>query len=166
MQRSQSMIVAACALAFASTGACTAAPKAKEASVQRGAKEVVAARPWPTSFAQRSVLTAREIHIVGPKGLIEHLVILQDLEHHDHKVTTVSDGLRIEERVKPEIVDEPIRAQLDNLVIAAEVCITALESVSADHVVIEASGDVYWRVLESGAERRAETLRLVGEDGP
>ena len=165
MSRPQSIL--AVSLALASLAACGGGARTKETPAQPGGAPAEAPaeapRPWTRQFAEAAVLTARSVEIVGPKGLIEHLVVTQDAENHTHSVTAVRQGLRIQAGQKPGGDGSPIIAQLDNLRIAADASLVALESVSAEQVVISADGDVYWFVVATGAEKRAASLRIVGE---
>lgn len=121
------------------------------------------AKPWPTTFQRECVLAAAKVEISGPKGLIEHLAIRQDSLNHAHTETATPEGLRIVESHKPESDQSPIRAQLDGLVIVADEMLVVIESPTAEKLLIEASGDAYFRYVDSGEERRARTLRLEGD---
>ena len=148
-------------------GACQS-PKATETPQKSGtssAPEAVeaVARPWPTTFQRECVLAAAKVEITGPKGLIEHLAIRQDSLNHAHSESATPEGLRIVESHKPESDQSPIRAQLDGLVIVADELLIVTESPTAEKLVIEASGDAYFRYVDSGEERRARVLRLEGD---
>lgn len=136
-----------------------ASPRAsRSASPASAVPEPVA---WTPAFPRKSVLIAARIEIVGPRNLIEHLAIAQDPTHHAHAESATPEGMRIEESRLPES-DEPIAAQLDNLTLRAMDSLVVLFSPNAREVTLEAAGDVYFHGLETGEEKRADTLRLVG----
>lgn len=160
--------LAAALAALALCGACSSPKKAENAadravSATSKAPVEAVAKPWPTTFQRECVLAAAKVEISGPKGLIEHLAIRQDSLNHAHTETATPEGLRIVESHKPESDQSPIRAQLDGLVIVADELLVVLESPTAEKLVIEASGDAYFRYVDSGEERRARVLRLEGD---
>lgn len=117
---------------------------------------------WPIEFQREAVLAAARIEVVGPIGLLDHVAIRQDGENHEHSESATADGLRIVERQRAESDGSPIRAQLDALVLLADVELVVLENPVAKEVSIEARGDVFLRYVDTGEERRARTLRLEG----
>lgn len=118
--------------------------------------------PWPTEFQREAVLAAARIEVVGPVGLLDHVAIRQDAENHEHVEAATAEGLRIVERQRGESDGSPIRAQLDALVLVADVELVVLESPAVSEVSVLASGDVYLRYVDTGEERRARSLRLEG----
>ncbi len=149
-------------------GACSSPKKAENPAKATPAtapkpSDEAAAKPWPTTFQRECVLAAAKVEITGPKGLIEHLAIRQDSLNHAHTESATPEGLRIVESHKPESDQTPIRAQLDGLVIVADEMLIVIESPTAEKLLIEATGDAYFRYVDSGEERRARTLRLEGD---
>lgn len=119
-----------------------------------------AARAWTQEFQAKSILIANEISIEGPPGLIEHLALKQ-LPDQTYGAKTIAEGF-LQEVSAPEGAANPIWMQLDNLAIYAVRNARILERVSAGPVRIRARGEVLWKNLDSGAEKRAESLDLVG----
>ncbi|MBM3991886.1 MAG: hypothetical protein FJ298_12865 [Planctomycetes bacterium] len=118
--------------------------------------------PWSTAFQREAVLAAARIEVVGPIGLLDHVAIRHDGENHEHFESATPDGLRIVERQRAESDGSPIRAQLDALVLLADVELVVLENPAQTQVRVEASGDVFLRYVDTGDERRARSLRLEG----
>ena len=145
--------------------ACSTPQKTREASAPTpapAAASSAAERAWTKTFEERAVLAARELELVGPPGLLEHVVITRDPSNHSHEESVTEAGLRIEERQLADSDGSPIRAQLDNLVLSADVSLVVLESPASGQVEVRARGDGYFHVLATGEEKRANSLRLVG----
>jgi hypothetical protein len=151
------------ALVLAALAACST-PKEDEG--RREASEARAPappKPWTPAFPGRAVLLAATVEIVGPRELIDHLAIAQDPENHAHRESATRDGMRIETTRLPGADGEsPISAQIDQLRIAATERLVVLFSPGARQVTVSASGDVYYHAVETGEERRAAQLELVG----
>lgn len=152
---------AALALVAALALACASDERAREASAPRSAS-VPAPVPWPDTFQRECVLAATRIEVVGPIGLLDHIAIRQDSINHEHLEAVTAEGLRIEERQKPDSDLSPIRAQLDALVLVADESLVVIESPTARTVIVQGFGDAFLRSVDSGEERRAQTLRLEG----
>jgi hypothetical protein len=155
-------------------GACASSahkPDAPQAQPAR-AEKVVEPERWTDHFAGERVLTAVEISIEGPRGLLAHLFTTQDAEHHTQTVKTTSDGLRIDTLVKgaSQTTDGedyvPIRAKLDQWTLVADRRLVVLENPFAKSVVIQARGDVFLSADGAGRESRGNDLRVVGELRP
>jgi hypothetical protein len=146
----------ACASERPASGAAPSSSPSDERPAARGGQA------WPSEFQREAVLAATRIEIVGPIGLLDHVAIRQDSENHEHSETATESGLRIVERQRAESDGSPIRAQLDALVLVADVELVVLESPAAQDVSVQASGDVFLRYVDTGEERRARSLRLEG----
>jgi len=118
--------------------------------------------PWPAAFQREAVLAAARIEVVGPIGLLDHAAMRQDAENHEHIESATADGLRIVERQRAQSDGSPIRAQLDALVLLADLELVVLESPAVTEVSVEARGDVFLRYVATGEEHRAQALRLKG----
>ena len=154
-----------CTIALLSAGvlACTSTPsdstRAKNgANAARNSAE--AAARWTKEFQKKSILIAREIAIEGPPGLIAH-VALKQLPDQRYSARTTAEGFLQEVSVADDS-PQAIWIQLDNLAINAVRSARVLERVSDGPVRIRASGEAYWKNLETGEERRAESIELVG----
>lgn len=125
-----------------------------------GGSAAAAGRPWTREFQVSSTLVAREVLVEGPPGLIDHVAFKQ---HPDHKYTarTTAEGF-LQEVTSERAEGDLIRIQIDNLAIAAERRIRVLERVVEGPVRVQASGDVFYKNLESGQESRSESLELTG----
>jgi hypothetical protein len=155
-------------------GACAGSPHkptATQAQAPR-AEKVVEEQPWTDKFAAERVLTAAEISIEGPRGLLAHLFTTQDADHHTQTVKTTTEGLRIDTVVKQptSAVDGeeyvPIRAKLDQWTLIADRRLVVLENPFAKSVVIQARGDVFLSADDAGRESRGNDLRVVGDLHP
>ena len=122
-----------------------------------------APRPWTSAFLDEAVLVAREVRIEGPPGLIEHVAVRQEPPYTLVSVRTVPEGLLQEVVLADDAPATEIRAQLDNLAIAAERRLVVLERPGQVPVSVEAQGDVFHARRDGSGERRGETLRLVGD---
>ena len=116
--------------------------------------------PWTSAFLEPAWLLADTVHIEGPPGLIEHFVGRYE-EGISTDVKTLPEGLRQTYEVMGQLPIE-VRAQLDQLTIAAMRKIVVLERPGPVDVVVEARGDVVY-VDPTGRERREAVVRLVGK---
>jgi hypothetical protein len=172
MQDTSHRVRCVAAIALLACG-CASAPHksaAPDADPAR-AEKVVEPERWTDKFAGERVLTAVEISIEGPRGLLAHLFTTQDADHHTQSVKTTPDGLRIDTLVKhaSEAGDDdyvPIRAKLDQWTLVADRRLVVLENPFAKSVVIQARGDVFLSADESGRESRGNDVRVVGELRP
>lgn len=153
----------ALAAALLLTAACASQrPAAPPERAPESASDAPQPKAWPGEFQREAVLAAARIEVIGPVGLLDHIAIRQDAENHEHAESATEAGLRIVERQRAESDGSPIRAQLDALVLVADVELVVLESPSAEGVSVQASGDVFLRYVDTGEERRARALRLEG----
>lgn len=142
-------------------GACGSAqpgddPARSEASPQAAA----AGLPWTREFQVSSTLVAREVLVEGPPGLIDHVAFKQ-LPEQRYTAKTTAEGF-LQEVTADQEGGELIRIQIDNLAIAAERRIRVLERVVEGPVRIHATGDVFFKNLETGQESRSESFDLTG----
>ena len=154
--------------ALALAAACANAPHkpaASDATPPR-AGNVVEEERWTAKFASECVLTASEVTIEGPRGLLAHVFVTQDNEHQTQEVKATPQGLRVETRTNEGGDHPPVRAQLDKWTITADGRLVVLENPNATAVVITARGDVFLSADENGREVRRNELRLVGELRP
>jgi hypothetical protein len=121
------------------------------------------ALPWTDAFAEPAALLAAEVRIEGPTGLIAHVATVSDPEELERTEKTVPEGFLQVLSVKPQARGAEIKAQLDRLAIVALERLTILERPSPAAVVVLAKGDVYYAKLQTGEEKRSETLRLDGK---
>lgn len=122
-------------------------------------------RQWTAAFLGKAVLTAAEVRIEGPKGLLDHVATRSDPEYHLRVEKTIPAGFLQEITTRPGTGDVEIRAQLDQLVIAATRRLVVLERPGPVDVVVIAAGDAFWKSGETQAEKRGETLRFEGPIG-
>ena len=109
------------------------------------------------------VHVADDVRIEGPPGLRDHLAVVQDLEIHDYTEKTLPEGFLREARLKTDVGGFGIRAQLDNLTIAATKSLRILERPGEVPITIEARGDAVWTNAKTKAERRGDFLTIVGK---
>jgi hypothetical protein len=121
------------------------------------------ALPWTDAFAEPAALLAAEVRIEGPAGLIAHVATVSDPEELERTEKTVPEGFLQVLSVKPEARGAEIKAQLDRLAIVALERLIILERPGPTAVVVLAKGDVYYAKLQTGEEKRSETLRLDGK---
>lgn len=146
-----------------------AGPQSEVGVARVGAAAEPSSRPpeapamWTRSFLDRAVLSAAVVEIEGPEILRERLALLRDEFNHEHSERASADGYLIEQRQRADSDGAPIRAQLDELVIAVDERITVKIRPDAPRIVIRASGDVYMHIVDSGRETRTATLTLLGE---
>ena len=163
--------LAVCALAL---GACRSAtpisadPAGAEPETAAGAARQVDYGPWTEAFLGEAVLLAREVSIEGPPGLLEHFAIGQNPLDFTVDVRATPAGLLQEVRVREELANlpptawPPLRAQLDNLMIAVTHRLRVLERPGDGDVVVSARGEVLWKSVSPPEEKRGESLRLAG----
>lgn len=139
-----------------------AKPAAPKSPTQQASAPQPAAARWPQTFLRPGVLVAREVRLVGPMGLYDHVAVRQEPNFHEHVVRTTPDGLETVVTLKSGVEAIEIRAYLDQLAIAAEQRLLILERPTATSVTVEALGDAMLK-LEGQSEQRSSMLRLVGE---
>ena len=121
------------------------------------------AHGWVNTFMDEAVLMATSVRIEGPPGLRDHVVLVQDLDHHSYDTVTTEKGLLQTVEVRDDVrYLAPIRVHLDQLTIMAERRIVVLERPGWVPVTIEATGDCFYKRTDSGEEQRGPSLRLVG----
>ncbi len=144
---------------------------ASRASGEADASQAGLEAAWTDAFETASVLLAREVSIEGPPGLVAHFALQQNPRDFDFHAEGTARGFLQESSVKQDLAASaavswpPLRAQLDNLMIAASHRIRVLERPELCDVVVAARGEVMWKCLAPEQERRGETLRLVGAVG-
>jgi len=164
MMRRTSLGIALAALCVAACAGPDAGGKSDAARKPREAAAAPAPTPmWTRSFLERAVLSAAVVEIEGPELLRERLALLRDEFNHDHTERAADGGYVIEQRQRADSDGSPIRAQLDELVIAVDDRITVRIRPDAARVIVRASGDVYMHIVDSGRETRTATLTLLGE---
>jgi hypothetical protein len=139
-------------------GACGSTQRAEQTQASQANK--TEAKTWTLEFQASSTLVAREVSIEGPPGLREH-VAFQQIPGQHYTAKATNEGF-LQEITVDNNEGELIRVQLDNLAIAAEQRIRVLERVGDGPVRVRAVGDVFWKNLATGEERRTETLELNG----
>jgi hypothetical protein len=117
---------------------------------------------WTDEFQSERVLTADEVTIEGPKGLLGHVFVTQDTENQTQETKATPEGLRIETRVKDGADDAPVRAQLDKWLVVAARQLVVLENPHAESVIVHARGDVFLSGKDAQQEVRMNELRMVG----
>ena len=126
--------------------------------------DALAPKPWTDRFLKPAALIALDVRIEGPKGLLDHLVTVQDPGVLDLELKTTNAGLLQTITFRK---DAPpggeIRAQLDQLGIAALRKLTILERPGPVDVLVVASGDAFWQEKGTDKELRGPTLRLEGK---
>jgi hypothetical protein len=105
---------------------------------------------------------AEEISVRGPKGLLQHVVVAQDPENHEHSVRATNDGLLQVSVSRDPSGNFPVRAQIDALALVALRRVEVNESHAAGEITIEARGNVYWRKVSTGEEKRVQSMSLRG----
>lgn len=118
---------------------------------------------WTNTFAEPALLIAEEVHIEGPRGLLDHFAVRIEEHYHERSEKTTPAGYLQRFDVRSDGVQAEIRAWLDELEIVALRSLTALERPGDVGVIVMARGDAFWKRTGDGRERRAERLRLVGE---
>ena len=133
-----------------------------EAAIDPAPRPAAAPLPWPGDFEQPAVLMAARVVVVGPEGLREHAAIRQDFAHHTYEEKTTSEGFVRRTALRDDIgYLAPIRCVLDGLEIFAERELVVLEKPGPVRVSIEAVGDVFYRVTDTGEEQRHARLTLT-----
>ena len=123
---------------------------------------------WTDAFQPEAVLVAEDVWIEGPPGLLQHVVVAQNARDYDHFVRTTADGFLQQSQVKPELAGgaatawSPLRAQLDNLIIAPSHRIRVLERFGPADVIVRARGRVVWKRTDGTDEQRGDRVELVG----
>lgn len=126
--------------------------------------DALAPKPWTDRFMKPAALVALDVRIEGPKGLLEHIATVQDPAVLDLEVKTTSAGLLQTITFKPGAAGgSEIRAQLDQLAIAALRKLTILERPGPVDVLVVASGDAFWQEKGTDKELRSPTVRLEGK---
>ena len=125
-----------------------------------------APRPWTPAFRQASLVIADRVHIEGPKGLLDHVATRAEDGFHSYEAETLPKGFEQRFRVLEPESGVELRAWLDNVEIVAMRELVVLERPGELDVLLRATGDAYWRDLESGAERRGPELRFTGPIEP
>ena len=115
---------------------------------------------WTREFEASSTLIAREVILEGPPGLVDH-VILRQSPDQNYTAKATPDGFLQEITINNDS-GEMIRIQIDNLSIAAERHVRVFERIVDGPVLVRATGDVYWKNLETGQEVRMEAFELIG----
>jgi len=119
-------------------------------------------RPWTGEFLQPAVLVAARVRIEGPQGLLDHVVTRPDPLSHLHSEATLPEGYLQKLSQRPGAPEAEIKAQLDQLVIAATQRLEILERPGPVDVVVIAEGDAFWSPQGPGEARRGASLRIVG----
>ena len=123
---------------------------------------------WTEAFQPEAVLVAEDVWIEGPPGLLQHVVVAQNARDYDHFVRTTPEGFLQQSQVKPELAGgaatawSPLRAQLDNLIIAPSHRIRVLERFGPADVIVRAQGRVVWKRTDGTDEQRGDRVELVG----
>lgn len=120
-------------------------------------------RPWTSSFERSALLVADEVRVEGPKGLLDHIATRIEPEHHVYGVETVAEGFRQTFTPRDPNAGIEMRAYLDGLELVAVRRLVLLERPGDVDVVVQGTGDAYWRETASGREQRGDVLRFVGE---
>jgi hypothetical protein len=119
--------------------------------------------PWTDAFQKSAVLLANDIRIEGPQGLIARVATVSNPDELDRVEKATPEGYLVVIQAKPEVYGVEIKAQLDRLAIVALEHLTLLERPGASSVVVDARGEVFWKELETKAEKHAPALRLEGK---
>lgn len=121
-------------------------------------------KPWTTAFGAKAALVADEVTIEGPPGLLNHVVVQQSDEFFVHEQRATAEGLLLTTAVKPDAGGAPpIRVRLDAWTIDALVRVRVLERPIEAPVVVQLSGEAWYRELAGGSEQRSAVLRFVGD---
>jgi len=118
------------------------------------------AATWTSEFQVSAILIAEEISIEGPPGLIDHVAYKQ-MPEQKYAAKTTAEGF-LQEVTGTEANEEAIWIHLDNLTMNAVRRGRWLERVSDGPVRVTGRGRAYWKNLETGQEKRAETIELLG----
>jgi len=124
---------------------------------------------WTKDFEQSAVLIADEILIEGPPGLRDH-VAYEQIPGQKYEAKGTPDGFLQEVSRDPQSLEAAIKIHIDKLLINGVKSCRWLERPGAGPVRITARATArepaYWKNLETGEERRAETIELVGQPAP
>ena len=124
---------------------------------------------WTDAFEPEAVLVAEDVWIEGPPGLLQHVVVAQNARDFDQVVRMTPEGFFQQSQVKPELAGgaatawSPLRAQLDNLIIAPSHRIRVLERFEPTDVIVRARGRVVWKRTDGSGEQRGDRVELVGQ---
>ncbi len=132
-------------------------------STSAGTGGIALPAPWTDTFLESQLLTANEVRIEGPEGLIAHVATRLDPADHKHVEKTIPEGFYQETTVLPGEDRNEIRAQIDNLVIAATRKLVILERPGPVDVSVTATGDAFWKNQKTNEEQRGASLRLHGK---
>jgi hypothetical protein len=122
------------------------------------------ARPWTRAFGSKAALVGDEVTIEGPPGLLDHVLVQQDPQFFTLEQKATPDGFACLTEVKPDAAGAPpIRVRIDAWTIDALARVRVLEKPGECSVIVQVSGDAWYRELSSGAEQRSAVLRFVGE---
>lgn len=120
-------------------------------------------RPWTGRFQNESVLLADEIHIEGPKGLLEHVVSVQDPARVEYVVKTTPSGLRQTTRLREDGQPAQIDAQIDAWRLVAFRRLVVLEKPGDVPVRLRGVGRAIHRDGDTGARTEQNVLEYVGD---
>jgi hypothetical protein len=157
--------VLATAISIALLTACGSPPGESDLSATppSSAPDLPLPKPWTESFRTPAILIADEVRIEGPKGLVYHVAMQVEPDHHRCETKTLPEGFRqIVEVVDPKAGFE-ITVHLDAYRIAVLHKLVILERPGDVEVIVRAVGDVYWKDLESDAEKHGATLTFRGK---
>ncbi|MCC6407878.1 MAG: hypothetical protein IT453_12010 [Planctomycetes bacterium] len=121
-------------------------------------------KPWTTAFGEKAALVGDEVTIEGPPGLLEHVLVLQNSEFFTHEERATPDGFLQLTAVKPDVGGAPpIRLRIDAWTIDAMVSVRVLERPGEVPVVVQVSGEAWYKPLAGDGEQRSAVLRFVGQ---
>ena len=121
-----------------------------------------APRPWTQSFRSSALLVADEVRIEGPKGLLDHIATRIEPDFHSYTAETLPEGFQQTFEPLRNDAGIDIRAYFDALEVVALRRLIVLERPGEVDVVVQATGDAFWRESSSGREKRGPLLRFVG----
>jgi hypothetical protein len=120
--------------------------------------------PWTGRFAKESALVAMNVRIEGPRGLLEHVAIVDQPDLHERTVTTIPEGFLQTIKVRPDAPGAEIRAHLDNLTVLALRELVVLERPGLVDVLVIANGDAFYSETNApGSDQRGDSLRFEGK---
>ncbi|MBI5431404.1 MAG: hypothetical protein HZA52_01100 [Planctomycetes bacterium] len=138
------------------------APAAAEDS--RPIKKKQPDKPWTTAFSEKAALVGDEVTIEGPPGLLAHVLVLQNSEFFTHDERATPDGFLQLTAVRPDVGGAPpIRLRIDAWTIDALVSVRVLERPGEGPVIVQVSGEAWYKPLVGDAEQRSAVLRFVGQ---
>jgi len=121
-----------------------------------------ARRAWTSRFQNESVLLADEIQIHGPKGLLEHVVSVQDPARVDYLVKTTPEGLRQVTSLRDGGQPAQIDAQIDAWRLVAFNRLVVVEQPGDVPVRVRGYGDAILRDSSTGERTEDAQLEFVG----